>query len=332
MRADQIINVDEGKVALRQVELPDPGDGQLLIKTIVSAISPGTERAFCLGLADTPRKWPSPIGYSLIGEVVAVGPGVEIKPGARVHAPEGHASAVISHLDRITPLPDAISVDDASFITMLEIALQAVRKARIEIGETVLVMGGGIIGQFAAQFAYVAGAGRVLLADVAELRLEIAARCGFAEPVNPLKAEGKRIIEGAGSRGGPEVVIEATGSPAPILDALKFAGHMGRVVLLASTRGSAEQVNFYRDVHRRGITIIGAHNAIRPRQDDSPGLWTTRSDAAASVCLLAAGRLNVSPVITDRFDASDFQAAYGRMFKWDEGLVGCVLRWSSARG
>ena len=332
MRAQRLINVAEGELALQTAELGDPGPGELVVRTRVSGISPGTERAWCLGLPNTARDWPRPTGYSLVGEVVAAGDGVDIEIGARVHAPEPHASAVRITTDALTPVPDGVRDDHAAFLTLLQIALGGVRKARIELGESALVIGGGLIGQLAAQFAHTAGAGRVLLADISEYRRRMADECGLAEPVDPSSEAGRTAIAQAGERGGPEVVIEATGAPGPICDAFVFAGRRGRVVLLGSTRGQTDGVDFYRDVHKKGLTIIGAHNAIRPGRDDRPGAWTAARDNRAGLRLMETGRLNLDPLITHRFPAAEFKAAYDLLFGWDERMLGCVLDWSGNAG
>jgi len=332
LRASQIINVAEGRVELREVDLPEPGRGELLIGNRVSMVSPGTERAFGLGLPGTPRLWPRPTGYSQVGVVLKAGEGVDIARGARVHSMAPHASACIAAADAVVPVPDGVKDEHAAFLTMLEIALQGVRKARIEIGDAVLVMGGGLIGQLAAQFAHVAGAAPVMLADISAHRRGLAGECGLATPVDPTREDHKKLIGAAGARGGPDAVLEVTGSPGPILDALAFAGRMGRVVLLGSTRGLAENVDFYSSVHKKGLIVVGAHNSIRPEADDSPGLWTLRGDATASLKLLQAGRLNLDPLITDEYPIAELQKAYSRLFEWDERLVGMVLRWPAAGG
>ena len=328
MRVQQLINVDEGEVELQTAELADPGPGEILVRSRVSGISPGTERAWCLGLPNTPHEWPRPTGYSLIGEVVATGSDVSLAVGQRVFLPVGHASGALVAARRATPIPDDVRDEHAALLAMMGVALQGVRKARIELGEDALVIGGGLIGQLAAQFAHIAGAGRVLLADISDARLNVASACGLAEPVNPQTGTGKTAIAALGQRGqGPEVVIEATGAPEPINDAVKWAAPRGRVVLLGSTRGDTEKVNFYRDVHKKGLTLIGAHAAVRPAEDDAPGYWTVRHDYQVALRLLASKRLRVDPLITHRFDSTDYQRAYGLLFDWDEGLIGAVLHW-----
>ena len=123
------------------------------------------------------------------------------------------------------------------------------------------------------------------------------------------------------------MVIEATGAPEPINAALKMAAPAGRVVLLASTRGET-QVNFYRDVHKKGLSVLGAHNGARPPLESRPGVWTWQEDAGAVLELLRYGRLEVAHLITHRLPGSEASAAYELLKQWDPGLLGVVLQWN----
>src|SRR5207244_4404281 len=73
-----------------------------------------------------------------------------------------------------------------------------------------------------------------------------------------------------------------------------------RVVLLASTRGVTE-ANFYRDVHQKGLVVLGAHASTVPPHDSSPGYWTRGDDTRTALRLLAAGRLEVAALTSERF-------------------------------
>jgi len=122
------------------------------------------------------------------------------------------------------------------------------------------------------------------------------------------------------------VVIEATGHPEPVDTALHIARPGGRVVLLGSTRG-ANQVNFYREVHRKGLSVIGAHNSARPARESRPGVWTWAEDCRTVLALLRRGRLRVEPLITHRFPVGEAATAYKLLKEWDPGFLGVILQW-----
>jgi threonine dehydrogenase-like Zn-dependent dehydrogenase len=136
-----------------------------------------------------------------------------------------------------------------------------------------------------------------------------------------------RLTEVVG-RNAVDVVLDATGIPQAIPEGLDLAAYRGRVVLLASSRGETERVNFYRDVHRKGLTIVGAHNSVRPRGDESTrGYWTAQDDATVALRLMDAGRLVVSPLTTDVLKAEEAPAAYDLLARAREEHLGVLLDW-----
>src|SRR5207249_3058256 len=121
-------------------------------------LSPGTERAWLLNLPNTPGRFPSRPGYNHVGRVTAVGSGVtSLKVGDVVATSGGHASAINVAEERAPKLPEGLRPDLAVFFSMGAIALQGVRKARVELGEGVAVLGQGLVGQLALQFARLDG-------------------------------------------------------------------------------------------------------------------------------------------------------------------------------
>ena len=334
MQARILISPSVRKIQMETIELDDPGPGEVLVRHHVTAMSPGTERAALLALPNTPASlWPRNVGYSAVGEVVEAGAGVDLAPGTRVLTRGRHGTAGLAPVRDVFLIDDDVPDQEAAFHTLLRITMQAARKARVELGETVLVIGGGLIGQLAAQFAYVAGAGRVLVADLDPSRRAMADAVPWLESMDPASEE-ERAGLAEGYTGGPQVVIESTGFPAPINDALILAGHLARVMLLGSTRGSTESVNFYRDVHKKGLTIIGAHDSIRqpdagdnPLLNALPVLWSARRDVAVAMRMAAAGRITLDPLITHRVKGRDFKTVYDLLFDFEPSLVGCLFDW-----
>jgi threonine dehydrogenase-like Zn-dependent dehydrogenase len=230
--------------------------------------------------------------------------------------------------ERALKLPDGLKPELAVFFQMGSIALQGVRKARIELGEGVAVLGQGLVGQLALQFARLDGGFPAIGVDLSEGRRAISLRCGADAALDPRAADFRdRLAEATG--GGPAAVIEATGSPEPVKQALEIAGNGGRIILLGSTRGTSDDVNWYQDIHRRGLQIIGAHASVRPRHDRRPGYWTWRQDSETILRLMAAGRLAIEPLISDRVPWHRAPQIYERLAAWDEGLLGVVLDWTT---
>ncbi len=313
---------------LREIEVPEPGPGEVQVRVHASVISPGTERAFALGLPNTNATFPYHPGYCAAGTVLQAGAGVtKVVPGARVAIRVGHRSAWTLPQSEVFPLPDGISFTDGAHVALGQIAVQGIRRARVELGEPVLVLGLGLIGQLALQCARAAGATPAIGADMLAPRRAAAETAGADAVLDPA-ADGwrARLDALAGGKGVP-VVIEATGAPEPVNLALQCARRLGRVVLLASTRGETA-VNFYRDVHHKGVTVIGGHAWAVPARDSSPGLWTMDDDYAAFFRLLSGGRLRLGPLTTHRVPAERAVATYEAMLAGDPDMIGTVIEWA----
>jgi L-iditol 2-dehydrogenase len=332
MEAMRVCWPEQGRAELRTFTPPSPRPGEVLIRTEVTLISPGTERAFFLGLPNAQANFPYYPGYSNVGRVIAVGepaPGVaglQVAVGDRVASGGGHASHVVARAERCWRVPDRLPATEAAYFNLAAIAMQGVRKARVELGEPVLVVGLGLIGSLALQLARLQGAFPALGLDLDAGRREIAAGTGADACLDPSDPETTAALDAATDGRGPAVVIEATGHPEVVNEAFARAGDHARVVLLASTRGTTE-ANFYRDIHRKGLTVLGAHAIVRPPHDSSPGFWTLGDDTRTALRLLAAGRLRVGPLTSKQFPWRDAPQAYEQLASWRKDALGMLLLW-----
>ena len=329
MKGQRVVWPSRAKVEIEEFEFPSLGDNEVLVATECSLISPGTERAFLLGLPNAQGRYPSYPGYSNIGVVINSGREVDgFRIGDRVISSKGHTSHFVATPDSLLKVTEAaLSSEEGVFFNLCTIAMQGVRKARIELGEPVLVLGGGLIGLFAMQLAKLSGGLPVITADLSDNRLQLAKQVGADYTLNPEAEDLNDQLDSITGGKGPAVVIEATGHPPVVNTALQLADWHGRVVLLASTRGETERVNFYRDVHGKGLTVLGAHNSVRPRHESSPNFWTLRDDWELSLQLIAHQRVVVAPLITHRMPGIQAAAAYQLLMEWDQNLLGVVLNW-----
>ena len=330
MKAQRVVWPSRAKVDLETFDVPPVGDDEVLVATDCTLISPGTERAFLLGLPNAQGRYPSRPGYSNIGTVIETGKAVtDWAVGDRVASTQGHTSHFVTAPNRLLKVPSTdVPTEEAVFFNLGAIALQGVRKARIELGEATLVLGQGLIGLLAMQLSKLSGAIPVIAADLTDSRLELAKSIGADFALNPEDANFSDQLRDATHGDGPAVVIEATGHPDAITTALDVAGQDGRMVLLASTRGETPSVNFYRDVHKKGLILYGAHNSIRPRHDSSPNFWTLEADSLLLLSLIAQKRFNVTPLISHRVPGKDAPKAYQLLMAWNPGLLGVVLQWN----
>ncbi len=327
MRSLRVVWTAPAKVALEEWEVPRVKENEVLVKTHLTLISPGTERAWLLRLPNTPDTFPQYPGYNAVGQVMEVGEQVQrFKPGDRVVWAGRHAAHAVVAEDALLPVPSELSDEEAVFFRLVSIALQGVRKAQIELGESVVVLGAGLIGLLALQLAQRSGGFPVISVDLSDLRLEFARKVG-ADFV--LRSDADDLINRvhALTEGGAHAVLEVTGNPEAIPLAFRLARRRGRVVLLGSPRGETPSVDFYTDVHRKGLVIIGAHDSVRPRAESSHGFWTARDDDALALKLLSARRLQVAPLITHRFQGTEAPKAYELLVSGEMAALGILLDW-----
>src|SRR5262245_58539412 len=190
MKARQAVILDKFQTQVREVDLPEPADNQILVAAEVSAISPGTELAVYTGthqwLADPNMpdwKFPFKSGYSAAGKVVAVGSKItNWKPGDRVAFPGNHASAellTIGHeRGRLWRIPPNLDAEKAALAVIFRYGMGASIRAGITLGRSAAVLGLGMIGQCTLRCLIAAGANPVVGIDSVKMRREAALKAG----------------------------------------------------------------------------------------------------------------------------------------------------------
>ena len=309
-----------------------PPPGTVLVEAVTTAVSAGTEIANYRGVTNnrtTTLGNPFYPGYSFAGRVLDVGEGVgSVKPGDRVCGQMRHTShAIVSDLSRLWVIPDAVSHDQAALSTLGCIVLNAVRIARVQLGESVAVVGAGLIGQIAAQLCRLSGGRPVVSLDYIPRRRETALRCGADAAVDPAAPDAAERLHALAPDGFP-VVFEATGSAAAVNPALKLAGRGGRVVLLGSTRGLVNDFDPYDDVHRKGVAILGAHMSTTPDLPNLANPWTESANRRVILDLLGRGELNVDALVTDRVAPSAAPRIYADLAAHPNDFLGVLFDWT----
>ena len=318
----------KGRMELETFIVQEPTEDEIFIRTRKTLISPGTERAFFLGLPNTTSNYPIYPGYNLVGEVVQVGSEVtDYQPGERVVCQGQHASHVVMKAERCLHISSDLPDDEAIFFQLLAIATQGVRKSGLEIGEATAIIGAGPVGLLSLQVARLAGAMPLMVIDKEAQRLSKAGELG-ADITLTTGANLRKSIQDALGADGVPVVIEVTGDPEAIPVAFQIAALRGRVVLLGSARGETEHVNFYRDVHKKGLPIVGAHiDTTRMVTTSSPHWWTQRDEQRLALKMLTLGRVNVSSLVSHRFSGEQLPDAYALLASWDPRALAILIDW-----
>lgn len=318
MKIQQIVFTELHKAELLSKEaelLP----GQVCVKTVFSTISSGTERAHITGDLNTSLKGPQEVavfprtaGYSSSGIVTAVGEGVtHVVPGDRVVVFLGaHKDYNTVPAHKVVKIEDdRISFEEAAVSFIATFPLAAIRKTRLEVGESMLIMGLGLLGQLAVQLARAAGAVPVIAADPVESRRQEALKNGADYALDPFDPDfAKKVKELTG--GGANTAVEVTGSGPALDTCLDCMAKMGRVALLGCTRDKNFTIDYYRKVHGPGISLLGAHTAARPDHESYPGHFTHRDDILSVLKLCAAKRIDIKRMCGVYYSPADCQKAF----------------------
>ncbi|NPV09475.1 MAG: zinc-binding dehydrogenase [Anaerolineae bacterium] len=336
MKDRRIVFPGSWQAQWEDIEIPDrPEPGRLLVEATLNVINYGTVMAIYTGThinINKPGVWPSyphyPSGHT-VGVVRAVGEGVEgYRAGDRVAFGGEYSRFHVLDLSARRPLriPEGVSDLEAVVAAHASISLNGIRLARTTLGERAIVFGAGIIGLSAALYALAAGAAPVVVVDPLDSRLEIARDCGVDYTLNPervdVEAEARALTEGNGF----EVVIEGTGVPTVLTTALRVAGRMGRVVILGSPRGTVE-LDTYNDIHRGGISVIGAHSRTAAEQENSYYPWTTQRNIQAGWELIKHGRLSFARLVTHRIKGAESADLFEHLAKERDKYLGVVMEW-----
>lgn len=363
-----------GTGALRLVDVPAPlvRPGGVLVRTLHSVISIGTERSKIElgrksllgkarerpdqvrkvldavkreGVASAYRKArsrlsaPSPLGYSCAGVVEAVGVGVDDIEVGQLVACAGagyanHAERVWVPKNLVVPVPEGVPSAEAAFATLGAIALQGVRQADVHLGETVAVIGLGILGQLTVQLLRAAGAQPIGI-DVDAARVKLAERHGAAGVLRSEDVAGRVAVLSGGIGVDAVIVTAATSSEDPIRLAGEIARDRGRVVVVGAVPIRLPRSSYYeKELEIRLSRSYGPGRydpGYEEKGNDYPVgyvRWTERRNLGEFLRLLSTGAVRVDGLITHRFPFAEVERAYETLMGGDgRGALGVVLEY-----
>jgi predicted dehydrogenase/threonine dehydrogenase-like Zn-dependent dehydrogenase len=347
----------KGRILVKEIPAPVCGPDRVLVASRYSAISAGTEGAtigktfpellkqtlqdpwmrnavknLVFGASPAMIKnivWDEMtqmrvIGYSGSGIVLETGENVRgIQKGDRVgFAAQGHAEIVAPSSNLTIPIPDSVPFEDAAFVTVGGIAMQGVRRAEIQLGERVAVIGLGLVGQLVSQLVNAAG-GHVIGVDVDPKRLDqlgaIIPHAGIvdASGSDPVQT----VLSMTGGFGADAVIIcAASKDPSIANQAMKMSRKQGRVVFVGIVKMDLERMPFFRnelDLRFSRAYGPGSYDAeYENGRIDYPQhyvRWTEERNLAEFLRLLQEGRVKVHPLIGGVFPVEEAQKAYDQL-------------------
>ncbi|MEM8875835.1 MAG: zinc-binding dehydrogenase [Planctomycetota bacterium] len=325
-----VVFTAENRAELVPTTVPAPSAGEVRVRTLRSCVSPGTELRILSGKENGFAGWPTAGGYALCGEIESVGDDVDLDIGTPVvlqrskheaNTPHGsHIGYALAPTSDCVVVPDGVSAEAAALSRVMSIGHRGARQAFPQIGESVALVGLGLIGLSAALTATLTGA-RVACFNRSTDRVEMARACGLeAHAVDGELADViTRVLPG-----GADVLIDATGSPATPAAAIPAVRELGwsdgdrghaRYVMLGSYNGDMP-IPYFPAFHRE-LTVQF------PR-------YTDNLDVAEVLRLLARGAVNVGPVLRGAaFSPTDANDAYAALRDRKRGLMTAVFDWTA---
>jgi predicted dehydrogenase/threonine dehydrogenase-like Zn-dependent dehydrogenase len=357
-------NMRDGKLRVADVPPPLVRPGFVLIENVHSVISAGTEKSVIdtagksllakarerpeqvlrvlkklttEGLVATYRQVtdklndPIALGYSSAGTVLAVGPGVQgLRPGDRVASNGPHAGVVCVPKHLCAVVPATVALEQAAFTTISSIALQGVRLGRLGIGDAVLVVGLGLIGQITVKLLKAHGC-RVIGTDLDPTKCELAKRWGADQSAVGVTADDvKGFTRGFGADA--VLITAATKSDQPVQLAGEAVRAKGRVVIVGAVGLNVPRQPYF--LREAELVISCSYGAGRydpeyeDRGHDYPigyARWTEQRNMEAVLSFMESGALDLQPLITHRFEATNAAAAYSVIEHSTESYLGIVL-------
>ena len=279
-----------------------------------------------------------PLGYSNVGRVVEVAPGVtDFSTGDRVLSNGSHAEVVCVPKNLCVKIPDNVSSETATFGVPGSIGLHGIRLAEPTLGEKFVVTGLGLIGLLVAQILRANGC-QVLGLDIDPAKLDLAGQMGFLalDPQSPNLL--KEVDNFSGGRGVDGVIVTAsTNSHKPLLQAAEMCRKRGRIVLVGVTGMELSRPLFFKKELSFKVSCSYGPGRYDPFYEEQghdypfPYVrWTEQRNFEAILNLMSRGTIDVNPLISHRFRVNDSPEAYETILK-NPSALGVVLSYPNSK-
>ena len=327
-----------GRVEVRAEPVPSVGAGHVLVETVLSAISAGTEMLIYRG--QFPRElndshdqvssdlhYPLCYGYASVGRIAALGDGVDAAWQDRpVFSFSPHRSHYIASPDTLMPIPEGLSPTNAVFLPNMETAVNLVQDAEPLLGECALVLGQGVVGLLAASLLREFPVQRLVTADRYDLRRRSSMHIGADASLDPtfddFREAALRQLPSALS--GFDLTLELSGNPSALDDAIALTGFGGRIIVGSWYGEKRAPIDFGGRFHRSRISLVSSQvSTISPKLS---ARWTKsrRFDIAWD----ALSRIQPEKWITRKFAISDAAEAYRLLDESPEQVIQVVFDYS----
>jgi 2-desacetyl-2-hydroxyethyl bacteriochlorophyllide A dehydrogenase len=321
-------------IEIRDELLHEPASGESLVQTLVSAISPGTENLIYQGLFPEDValdanisglkgvfSYPLKYGYSAVGRVIALGPGVDPAwLGRLVFAFNPHESHFIASIANLILLPDGIEPETAVFLPNMETAVNFLMDGKPVIGERVAVLGQGIVGLLTAALLSRFPLGRLVTLDRYALRRQASLDLGAHASLDPFDAYIKAQLQ-ALLPDGADLCYELSGAPAALDLAIALTGFDGRVIIGSWYGQKRASLDLGGRFHRSRIRLISSQ--VSSLSPESSGRWSKARRFSVAWEMLR--RVQPARWITNRYTIREAAQAYQLLDQHPDQAIQAVL-------
>jgi 2-desacetyl-2-hydroxyethyl bacteriochlorophyllide A dehydrogenase len=334
LTGQRVVFPARGEIAIESYPIPDPGPRQVLVRTVRTAISAGTELTGLLG-ANARSRFPAYPGYSNAGVVEAVGEGVsEFRVGDRVLSMGRHQTHVLLDLspnpphgtDYLAAIPDGLSPDHAAFAILGSVALHGIRKAELQLGSAAAVFGQGIVGQLLVQLARWSGCRPVIAVDIVGERLEMSRQSGANALIDASSEDVEERIRQETNGRGAEAVFDATRTPKTLPQMMKVAAMGGKVLFVGSAMGTVE-IDAFTELQLKELTIIGCFQPSAPLTPHHTFPWTQQRNRQIFMQLTAGGQIRLDHLITHTVPYARAPEIFEMIKRGGSDWLGVVFTW-----
>ena len=327
-------------IRIEEVPKPKVTNNEVLVRVKAVGIC-GSELHAYEGISER-RKPPLVMGHEFAGEIAEIGKVVKgLEKGDRVvveplircgvceqcmrgqgnvcrnvklvglHVSGAFAEYVLVPAGNCHKLPDNVSFEEGSTVKPLAVGVHAVNRTPIKLGDTVVVIGAGIIGMMTLQAAKTAGAEKIFVTDVVDYRLDLAKKLGADVVINSRIEDPVKRVKELTNMKGADVALEAVGTQITVQQAMGMVGIGGRVTVIGMLEKTMSLGML--DAVVKELSIKGSYGFVS-------------DDFKAALALISAGKANVKSMITNVLPLSDIAKGFELLHEKAEGVVKVVLK------
>ena len=319
------------KTEIRSEPIPAPSSHQVLVKTVLSAISAGTEMLFFRGQVPSGMsadasiagmgnavQYPISYGYCCVGEVVEIGSSVDSAwHGRRVFAFHPHSSHFVADTSALLSIPENLSFEQAVFLPNMETATNFLMDARPIVGERVLIMGLGVVGLLTTFLLHKFPIGEIAAIDGYANRRALAVSWDIHSLFSPDEVEKLRHFD-------PDLILEVSSNPSALAAAIELAGYGTRIVVGSWYGDKIAQLPLGGSFHRNRIQIISSQVSTLDGQFSNR--WTKARRLQTAWQHLTS--FPAESLITHRLSLAEAAYAYDMLDKQPDQVIQIVFTYS----